>query len=118
MKQNNRVVGTACEQAAGSFLEKKGYRILEYNYRTRMGEIDIVAMDREYLVFCEVKYRATQTAGSPLEAVDRKKQRVLARCALQYMTRYHMTEYPARFDVIGMDQKGIIHIQDAFQAEY
>lgn len=117
-KQNNRAVGTACEQAAGSFLKKKGYRILEYNYRSRIGEIDIIAMDGAYLVFCEVKYRASQRAGSPLEAVDRKKQRTLARCALQYMTRHHMTEHPARFDVIGMSREEIVHIQDAFQAEY
>ena len=70
MKQNNRAVGTAYEQIAGRFLEKKGFQILEYNYRCRAGEIDLIARDREYLVFCEVKYRRTKSAGSALEAVD------------------------------------------------
>ena len=60
MKQNNRAVGTAYEQIAGRFLEKKGFQILEYNYRCRAGEIDLIARDREYLVFCEVKYRRTK----------------------------------------------------------
>ena len=74
MKQNNRAVGTAYEQIAGRFLEKKGFQILEYNYRCRAGEIDLIARDREYLVFCEVKYRRTKSAGSELEAVDTKSR--------------------------------------------
>ena len=66
MKQNNRAVGTAYEQIAGRFLEKKGFQILEYNYRCRAGEIDLIARDSEYLVFCEVpaNKKCGQCAGS------------------------------------------------------
>lgn len=61
-------MGTAYEKLAGAYLEQQGYEILEYNYRCRMGEIDIVARQGGYLVFVEVKYRADNTAGNPLEA--------------------------------------------------
>ena len=56
-KKNQRSVGARYEQVAGKYLEQQGYQILQYNYRCRQGEIDIIARDGEYLVFCEVKYR-------------------------------------------------------------
>ena len=62
-------MGTAYEKLAGAYLEQQGYEILEYNYRCRMGEIDIVARQDGYLVFVEVKYRADSTVGNPFEAV-------------------------------------------------
>ncbi len=115
MRQNNRSVGTAYERAAGAFLEEKGYRILEYNYRCRAGEIDLIAEDEEYLVFCEVKYRKTDAKGNPLEAVDLRKQQRIYRCALHYMTVHGKIDYPARFDVIGIKGKEFLHIKNAFQ---
>lgn len=56
-KKNQRSVGARYEQIAGKYLEQQGYQILQYNYHCRQGEIDIIARDGEYLVFCEVKYR-------------------------------------------------------------
>ena len=60
---SKRKTGAEYEQKAGAYLEGQGYEILEYNYRCRTGEIDIVARDGEYLVFCEVKYRASGGGG-------------------------------------------------------
>jgi putative endonuclease len=74
-EKNNRKTGGNYEQAAGFYLEQHGYQILQYNYRCRIGEIDIVAKEGENLVFCEVKYRTGPGKGSPLEAVDARKQR-------------------------------------------
>ena len=56
-KKNQRSVGARYEQVAGKYLEEQGYQILQYNYHCRQGEIDIIARDGEYLVFCDVKYR-------------------------------------------------------------
>ncbi len=112
--QNNRKVGTDYEQAVGYYLEQQGYLILEYNYRCRLGEIDVIAVDGEYLVFCEVKYRQSNSKGSPLEAVDVRKQRTIYQCASYYLTVHKMNDMPCRFDVIGIEGSRITHIKDAF----
>ena len=111
---NRRSTGAAYEKGAGYYLEQLGYEILEYNYRCRRGEIDIVAKDGDYLVFCEVKYRTDSRKGGPLEAVGTKKQNVIFRCALYYLTERHLEEVPCRFDVIGIEGTRITHIKDAF----
>ena len=67
------------ERKAGAYLEGLGYEILEYNFRGRGGEIDIVARENRYLIFVEVKYRRNEKTGSPLEAVDDRKQRRICR---------------------------------------
>ena len=77
IENNKRQTGIKYEQAAGFFLEQMGYEILEYNYRCRFGEIDIIAKDGACLVFCEVKYRSGRGKGSPLEAVDYRKQQTI-----------------------------------------
>ena len=68
-------MGTAYEKMAGEYLKTQGYEILQYNFRCRMGEIDIIAKDHGYLVFIEVKYRNTAVSGSALTAVTPAKQR-------------------------------------------
>lgn len=113
-KWNKRQTGAAYEQAAGQYLEQLGYEILEYNYRCRAGEIDIIARDGEYLVFCEVKYRSDARAGSPIEAVDARKQRTIFRCAMQYLAQKKLTDIPSRFDVIGIEGREVTYIKNAF----
>lgn len=115
LRQNNRRIGTAYEQAAGYYLEQQGYEILEYNYRCRRGEIDFIAKEGDCLVFCEVKYRRNGGKGSPLDAVDRKKQRTIYQCAEYYMLENHLKEIPCRFDVIGVEGKQITLIKNAFE---
>lgn len=129
IKRNNRETGTRYEKIAGAHLEEKGYRILEYNYRCKCGEIDIIAEDGEYLVFCEVKYRGSDRKGHPSEAVDCAKQRVISKSALYYIMTHHMEDRPCRFDVIScenvreagmapglsdMNRVEIIHYENAF----
>lgn len=111
---NKRKTGAVYEQKAAEYLEKAGCRILEMNYRCRAGEIDIVARDGRYVVFCEVKYRSGSRAGSPLEAVDFKKQQVIFRCAQFYLAEHRLQDVPCRFDVIGIESEEITHIKDAF----
>lgn len=120
IRQNNREIGTHYEQLAGAYLKKKGYRILEYNYCCKCGEIDIIAEDGGYLVFCEVKYRASDRKGHPSEAVNAAKQRAISKSALYYITVHHMEDMPCRFDVISCqglwkDQKmEMMHYENAF----
>lgn len=113
-RKNRRRTGTEYERAAGYYLEQLGYEILQYNYRCRSGEIDLIARDGEYLVFCEVKYRSDAGKGSPLEAVDGKKQKTLYTCALFYLTERGIGNVPCRFDVIGIQGTKITHIRNAF----
>ena len=119
-KKNKRQTGAYYEREAGRYLEQMGYEILEYNYRCRSGEIDIVAKDGEYVVFCEVKYRADGRKGNPLEAVDARKQNVIFRCAMYYLAEHHLNDVPCRFDVIGIQgQDGsedakVTYIKNAF----
>lgn len=114
MEKNKRQTGRIYEQLAGRYLEESGYEILEYNYRGRWGEIDIIAKEGAYLVFCEVKYRAGGCRGNSLEAVDAKKQRKICFTAMQYMAAKKLTDIPCRFDVIGIEGTRIRHIKDAF----
>lgn len=115
---NKRAVGLEYEAKACKYLEQKGYRIVERNYRNRFGEIDIIAADPEdsMWIFCEVKYRHHESYGDPLEAVDKRKQRRICKTALYFYT-YHgyVEQRTCRFDVIGMYGDGRIeHIENAF----
>ena len=113
-RKSTRQTATDYERAAGYYLERLGYEVLEYNYRCRAGEIDLIAKDGEYLVFCEVKYRSDGRKGGPLEAVGTGKQRTIFRCAMFYLTGHHMGDVPCRFDVIGIEGTKVIHIKNAF----
>ena len=114
MTYNKRQIGTEKEKIAGAYLEKNGYEIIEYNFRCRQGEIDIIAKDGEYLVFCEVKYRSGTESGFPLEAIDYKKQRIISRCALFYITKHGLADVPCRFDAISVTDTEITIIKNAF----
>ena len=116
MQKNKRSVGTAYEQIAGRVLEQQGYEILEYNYRCKTGEIDLIARDGEYLVFCEVKYRRTEDTGNPLEAVGIRKQRVIAKCAMYYLMDHpDLDDIPCRFDVVGILGDKVKVVKNAFE---
>lgn len=113
---NRRAVGTAYEKQAGAYLVGQGYEILEYNFRCRIGEIDIIARDGAYLVFVEVKYRRSTENGSPLEAVDRKKQRIISKVATYYcLTHGYGETSPCRFDVVAILGEEISLVKNAFE---
>jgi len=99
---NTRDAGNKGESFACDFLRQQGFRILETNYRVKIGEIDIVARDGEMLVFVEVKMRDGQD-WDPFEAVGPQKQRKLYRVAEQYLLeRYKTLEVDGRFDVLAV----------------
>ena len=114
-EKNRRRTGTKYEKIAGEFLEKQGYRILEYNFRCRYAEIDIVAKDGEYLVFCEVKFSKTGGLSAALEAVSVPKQMRLSGAAVYYLMKNGCTEIPCRFDVIGIAGNKISLRKNAFE---
>jgi putative endonuclease len=111
-------LGKDGEDIAACFLEKKGFRIIEKNYRTVFGEIDIIAQDRGSIVFVEVKTRSAITFGYPFEAVTPKKREKIRKVALCFMKK-QKHELPARFDVLSITRDNgetrIEHIQDAFE---
>jgi putative endonuclease len=111
--------GIIGEDYATDYLVQKGYQILERNYHSRFGEIDIVAKNDQYLVFTEVKTREENYMVSPLEAVTVSKQKKLYKTALIYL-QSHPTQLQPRFDVIGVTTgtdnavKSLQHIENAF----
>lgn len=111
-----RLLGNKGENLAVEYLKGKGFKILQRNFRTPLGEIDIIAEDREALVFIEVKTRSGDSFGLPFEAVDSKKRERMRRIALLYLKNLDK-ERPVRFDVISIevkDRNSINHIMGAF----
>lgn len=103
MTVERQLLGRVGEELAARELSSRGYEILERRYRTRHGEIDIVAADGDTLVFVEVRARATEEFGCAAESVtDAKKRRVTAMAA-DYLVRHHVTNRPCRFDVVAID---------------
>ena len=106
MTHERQAFGKTGEECAVAELERRGYAILARRYRTKHGEIDIVARDGETTVFVEVKARATAEFGTAAEAVTRQKQRRLASMAADYLARNQLTNIPCRFDVVAIDGVG------------
>ena len=112
---NTRQTGNVYEQMAADYLEKQGMRILERNFRCRQGEIDLIGMDGQYLVFVEVKYRKTARNGMPAEAVVHIKQQRIRYTAQFYLySRHYREDMPCRFDVVSILGDQINWIRDAF----
>ena len=100
------VLGRDGEQAAVNYLEGCGFRILDRNWRCADGEIDIVAVERDVLVVCEVKSRTSARYGSPLEAVSRAKRARLRRLAVQWLNAHGVRFDQVRIDVVGLVYDG------------
>ena len=114
--KNKRALGAAYEQKAADYLAKRGVTILERNFRSRGGEIDIVAKDGNAVIFVEVKYRQDLAAGHPAEAVTYSKQRTICRTADFYRMKNGLSEdRPYRFDVIAILGDQIIWYRNAFE---
>ncbi len=111
---NRRETGAEYEQIAATFLEDAGYQILERNYYTAFGEIDLIAKDQTTLVFIEVKYRTSDKTGFPEESVTPGKQRRIRKCAQYYLYQHNFTTVSCRFDVIAILNQRIRHIKNAF----
>lgn len=96
---NMKQLGRFGEEQAAKFLRKKGFRIVEMNYTCRLGEIDIIAEDRDFIVFAEVKLRKNADFAEAREFVTRTKQRKIIATAQLWLTAYTGDKQP-RFDVI------------------
>jgi putative endonuclease len=115
-------LGAAGERFAAEFLKRLGYQIIATGHRQRLGEIDIVAVDRDCVVFVEVKTWRSSRQVDPSVAVDLAKQGKLTRTALAYLKRHRLLEQPARFDVVTVvwrsdgEEPVIRHFKHAFEA--
>ncbi|MDD3368342.1 MAG: YraN family protein [Lachnospiraceae bacterium] len=114
---NDRELGTKYEEVAVSFLERHGVRIIEKNYRTRQGEIDLIGLDRnKILVFIEVKYRKNEAAGLPEEAVQYRKQQTICHVSDIYRMKHGIPErQQIRYDVVAILANKIKWYPGAFE---
>lgn len=112
--------GQESEQLAVKFLKQRGYIILARRFRTKLGEIDIVARDEDAIVFIEVRSRNSDEFGAPYESVDRRKQRHIINAAFIYLAKHKLEDAQMRFDIISvlayrdMGAVKIGHIKNAF----
>ncbi len=111
--------GKRGETLASHYLQEKGYQILETNFRALKGEIDIIARKDKEIAFVEVKSGRSQDFGLPLERVDARKQKQIAKVALAYLQSRRLEDVPCRFDVLSITEENgairIDHIENAFQ---
>lgn len=122
MLNKRQQFGKKSESLAVRYLKKNGYKILERNYRNKLGEIDIIAKEGETLVFVEVKARKTHVFGNPKWAVTSKKQRKISMVALYYLKASKQAHVKARFDVVALSlaekSPQIEIIKNAFELAY
>jgi putative endonuclease len=103
MKDTSKITtGKEGEKIAAAFLKKNGYRICEINFRCVLGEIDIIAKEKDELVFIEVKTRKSAELGYPEQAVGTRKQKKMSQLALWYLQKKNITGADARFDVVAI----------------
>lgn len=100
---NNKLLGKLGEDMAEKFLKQRGYTILHRNWRCVLGEIDIVAQEKDFLVFVEIKTRASIDFGAGYMAIDQRKQLKLTRLAQAFLKRYGLAEEPCRIDIVSIN---------------
>ena len=114
MKKNNRETGAKAEAIACWVLGQQGYDILEQNFYTKVGEIDIIAKAEDTLCFIEVKYRKTSRYGFAASAVTQAKQQIIRRVAQYYLYTHNIADTQCRFDVVAFDAGNPQIIKNAF----
>ena len=120
MTRERILLGKRGEEIALLHLKRRGYKIIEQNYRCTFGEVDIIARDGKILSFVEVKSARNSVLDSPKELITRRKQHQISKVALDYINRYHLTGAEARFDVISVElsplpEPKVELIKDAFE---
>ncbi|MCX7858110.1 MAG: YraN family protein [Deltaproteobacteria bacterium] len=118
MKQSLREKGIKGEELALEILKKDGYKIIERNYHSPYGEIDIIAKCGDVIVFVEVKRRDSKSFGDSLSAIDEKKKRRIVMTALYYLKKENQTAKKFRFDVVGIDENSVKVIKNAFVIDW
>ncbi len=115
-----KLLGRTGEDRAARFLVSRGYRILERNYSTRSGEIDLIALHQGTVAFIEVKTRSNDAFGAPELAVNQRKQRRMIKAALGYIKFKKLHQVPCRFDVVAINnanEQQLELIQNAFEMD-
>ena len=117
---NRRLIGANGESRAIAFLKGRRFKIVERNYRTKVGEIDIIAERDGLVTFVEVKTRRSKSYGSPEEAIDKKKRKRIIKAAKYYLVSHNLyDEVDVRFDVLSLTKKNgvfqIEYFEDAFR---
>jgi len=108
--------GAKGEEIARRYLKRRGFKIIEVNYRTTGGEIDIVAREKDYLVFVEVKASLSKDFDDPLTWIPPRKQDRIVKAAIVYIKAHRLDLSAVRFDVVTVDAEGeVTHIRDAFR---
>lgn len=102
---NKRQVGSAAESMAADYLKSLGYKILDKNFTIRGGEIDLIARDRDILVFVEVKMRLSNEFGTALESINYFKIKALKKTSLFYIQKIKWGDKPYRFDLVTIDHE-------------
>lgn len=116
MSNNYRKQGSEYEKLAANFLQEQGLFIKEMNFYCKMGEVDIIARDGEYLCFIEVKYRTNRLKGDATEAVNYRKMRKICRVADYYMMKNNYnSDTNVRFDVVAIEEGHLNYIKNAFE---
>jgi putative endonuclease len=122
VKNDRQQFGKESEIQAMKYLKKRGYRILQQNYRNRLGEIDIIAKEKNVIAFIEVKAKRSNFYGHPKYAVTPKKQKKISMVALSYLKQTHQMQSSARFDVVTVQFRHqnyeIELIKNAFELAY
>lgn len=111
MGRAKKYLGAVGEKIASGFLRKYGYKILDMNFRTPFGELDIVARKKDFIVFIEVKTRSTSSLGPPYLSVTRMKQRSIIKNALYYLKRYRFNDANWRIDIVSVKLNGDYEIE-------
>lgn len=124
MNNNSHRIGLEMEELASRYLEYKGYTVLDRRYKSRLGEIDLIAEQQDILVFVEVKYRKNLAAGRPALVVSPLKQQKIRKTAMLYWQQYcrkRGSDVSCRFDVIELWQENgkyrVHHYKNAFEGE-
>lgn len=123
MKLTTIFIGKKGEDTAERYLKKHGYRIIEKNYKTPSGEVDIVALDKGTVVFIEVKTRRSDEFGPPELSVNSRKRQKIIKAAFHFLSNKRIKDTPCRFDIVSITEsadrkdKEVKIIKDAFEIE-
>lgn len=108
----SKEIGNIYERRAEEYLISKGVEILDRNYHSRYGEIDLIAKERDTIIFIEVKYRKKEFFGTPIEMIDSKKMKRIYLTALEYIEKNSLVDENMRFDAITILDRDINWIKN------
>ena len=112
---NKRKIGELNEEKAITFMVDNGYKIIDKNFYSKNGEIDIIALKEKYICFVEVKYRKDLTCGSPEESVTLSKMRKICKASMYYLyTHNEYSDFQIRYDVVALTADKIAYYENAF----